>query len=90
MPDPVVTLQEVKDHLHVDSYDEDTLIMDMMATAEEACRAYAGIDIDEVAPAALASAIKIHVAALYEGRDSGGLPDDAMELLRDYKEWVFA
>lgn len=89
MADPVVTLEDAKEHLRVDFDDDDALIASMLAAAEEACRAYLGLAADDLAPEALAAAIKMHLTRLYEDRDGGSIPAEAQDLLREHRAWEF-
>lgn len=89
MADPVVTLEDAKEHLLVNFHDDDTLILSMLAAAEEACRTYLGIAADDPAPEVLGAAIKMHLTRLYEDRDGGSIPAEAQDLLREHRAWEF-
>lgn len=89
MPDPVVSLDDAKAFLRVDHDDDDAMVSQMIATAEEACRGYLDDEALTVEPEALAAAVMAHVAALYDNRSGEGIPDAALDLLRDHREWVF-
>jgi len=89
MADPVVALGDMKQHLKVDFSEDDTLIQQMINTAEEACRSYLSLGTEVPEPAALVSAVKMHVVALYEARNGVPIPSDALDILREYREWSF-
>lgn len=90
MADPIVTIEEAKAFIRVDHHDDDEMILQMIATAEEACREYLDDEAIEAEPEALKSAVLAHVAALYDNRSGEGIPEEALSLLRNHREWVFA
>ncbi|MGH6978065.1 MAG: head-tail connector protein [Brevundimonas sp.] len=89
MVDYIVTLEDVKEYIRVFHHDDDTTIQEMLDTAHEACRAYIGAEGEVFALEALPAAIRSHVAVQYDNRESVGIPDDAFDLMREHREWVF-
>ena len=68
----MLTLEETKLHLRVDSDDEDAPIQAMIDTATAACADYLNMEVDDLdaaAPAPVKSAALLMVAGLYENRE---------------------
>lgn len=89
MSDPVVSVAEAKAHMHVDCDEDDAVIAQMIDTASEACRAYLSLDEAQAEPDALVSAVLAHVSTMYQDRDAAGVPEEAIALLREHREWAF-
>lgn len=71
----MLTLDETKLHLRVDSDDEDALIEALMTTATAACANFLNMDAADLVvavPAPVKSAALLLVGALYENRESQG------------------
>ena len=71
----MLTLEETKLHLRVDSDDEDVLIEALMATATAACADFLNMpaaDLVVAVPAPVKSAALLLVGNLYENRESMG------------------
>ena len=71
----MLTLEETKLHLRVDSDGEDTAIQAMIDTATAACADFLNMEVDDLdaaAPAPVKSAALLLVGTLYEQRESQG------------------
>lgn len=71
----MLTLEETKLHLRVDSDDEDAPIQAMIDTATAACADYLNMEVDDLdaaAPAPVKSAALLLVGDLYLNRESQG------------------
>lgn len=67
----IVTLEEAKLYLRIDNSDEDTLIIDLIKTAEQLCMDIARVDstvlLDEINTSRIA--VLYTIAYLYENRE---------------------
>lgn len=87
----MVTLQDAKAHLGIIADHQDTFIEDLLRAATDACHRFIGtLDRDAEQPAVFDQAVKMTLAAFFEGREGAHLPDDAQALLWDLRPWVFA
>ena len=71
----MLTLEETKLHLRVDSDDEDTAIQAMIDAAAAACADFLNMEVDDLdtaAPAPVKSAALLLVGDLYANRESQG------------------
>ncbi|TDK35203.1 phage gp6-like head-tail connector protein [Rhizobium deserti] len=86
---PLYTLEEVKEHLRVDTSDDDATIQAYMDAAESAVLQYCHIALVPVGKESVFKvAAMMYVSALYENRSgSDGLPRSSMLLLDPYR-WL--
>lgn len=85
-----VTLDDAKLHLGILDSNQDTLIESLLKAADDACLRYIGEDQPDPLPPIYDQAVKMTLAALFEGREGATLPEEAQALLRDLRPWVFA
>lgn len=85
----MVTLDDAKAHLSILDDTQDDLITSLVATAEAACMAYLALADDADRPTIMDAAVKMTVAAMFEGREGAAIPHEAQTLLREHREWVF-
>jgi hypothetical protein len=66
----MITLEEAKNHLHVDGTDDDVAIADMIETAKAHVENYLGLGYPEgTVPAPVKSAALLLVGELYDNRE---------------------
>lgn len=88
----VVTLDEAKRYLRVDSEDEDDLIESIIVSAENLCFDIARTDDSAFYPNVLKTAILYAIGYLFEHReeaDHGALTKTLRDLLSQVREEVF-
>lgn len=86
----MVTLQDAKAHLGILADHQDTFIEDLLTASIDACHRFVGtVDHETEQPAIFDQAVKMTLAAFYEGREGAHLPTEAQTLLWDLREWVF-
>lgn len=88
MADPIITLDETKDFLRVDSNHEDQLIGSLILTASETAMAHADglVDGDEI-PESVRTAALLHVSRLFDDRRSEDPPEASATLANRYRKW---
>lgn len=85
-----MTLEDAKDHLGILTNEQDVLITTMLAGATDACLRFVGPDDQpDPMPPIFDQAVKMTLAAMYEGREGATIPEEAQALLRDLRPWVF-
>uniref|UniRef100_A0A6H1ZSR3 Putative head-tail connector n=1 Tax=viral metagenome TaxID=1070528 RepID=A0A6H1ZSR3_9ZZZZ len=85
-----VTVAEAKAHLGILDDHQDVFISDLLTAATDACTRYIGTDDQpDPLPPIFDQAVKMTVAALYEGREGATVPEEAQALLNDLRPWVF-
>ena len=86
-----MTLDDAKDHLGILTNEQDVLVTTMLAGAADACLRFIGPDDQpDPMPPIFDQAVKMTLAAMYEGREGATIPEEAQALLRDLRPWVFA
>ena len=65
---PMVTLEEAKAHIKVESDDEDTLIQTYISAGEDFIQRYCGQDFEDNLPPVVKVACLMVIAGMYEGR----------------------
>lgn len=65
----MLTLIEVKQHLRIETSDEDSLLHGYMDAAEASVADYLGIELPSAMPAPVRAAILLRVGDLYENRE---------------------
>ena len=85
----IVTLEEAKVFLRVDHEDEDAILDGLIATATaEALHLADDLDSDaESFPEGIKTAVLLHVEALYDRANGGGVPDASAALARRHRDW---
>ena len=78
----IVTLEEMKSYLRVDSSDDDTLILSLLDSAEKLCAHVARLEVDEMEQYTeeVKTAILYTVAYLYEHREDADHHDLTLTL----------
>lgn len=85
-----VTLEEAKIHLGILNDHQDNLVATMLQAAHDACLRFIGPDDQpDPLPPIFSQAVKMTLAALYEGREGATVPEEAQALLSDLRPWVF-
>lgn len=85
-----VSLEDAKDHLGILTNEQDTLVSTMLTGAADACLRFIGPDDQpDPLPPVFDQAVKMTLAAMYEGREGATIPEEAQALLRDLRPWVF-
>jgi len=85
-----VTLDDAKSHIGMLGDQQDELIDAMLKSAADACHRFIGNeDQPDPLPPIFDQAVKMTLAALYEGREGATIPEEAQALLRDLRPWVF-
>jgi len=92
-----VTLDSLKAHLNITTSDDDALIADKLAAAQDWVAGYTGIPSDATStPPAVDEAVRRIAADLYENREASvigataaNLPFGALDLLEPYRAWAF-
>lgn len=86
-----VSLEDAKDHLGILTNEQDVLVTTMLVGATDACLRFVGPDDQpDPMPPIFDQAVKMTLAAMYEGREGATIPEEAQALLRDLRPWVFA
>ncbi|MEN5115615.1 head-tail connector protein [Brevundimonas diminuta] len=84
------TLEEAKAHLGILDAHQDSLVEAMLEAARDACLRFIGSnDQPDPLPPIFSQAVKMTLAALYEGREGATVPEEAQTLLSDLRPWVF-
>ena len=78
----LVTLEEIKSYLRIDSADEDGLLLSLAATAESLCNDILryGFQADTELPEPVRTAVLYAISYLYENRDQADFKDLTMTL----------
>ena len=77
----IVSLADMKEHLRLETTDEDGLLTDLLQEVTAAAEDYCRVDFDiESAPLPVRLAVKLKVAFFYENRD---IPDRQAYLATD-------
>lgn len=85
-----VTRDDAKAHIGMLGDQQDELIDAMLKSAADACHRFIGHeDQPDPLPPIFDQAVKMTLAALYEGREGATIPEEAQALLRDLRPWVF-
>lgn len=85
-----VTTTDAKQHLGILDDHQDALIETLLTAAIDACSRYIGAeDQPDPLPPIFDQAVKMTLAALFEGREGATVPEEAQALLRDLRPWVF-
>lgn len=85
-----VTVADAKAHLGILDDHQDELIDALLKAATDTCTRYIGTDDQpDPLPPIFDQAVKMTVAALYEGREGATVPEEAQALLNDLRPWVF-
>lgn len=85
-----VNVADAKAHLGILDDHQDELIDSLLKAATDACTRYIGTDDQpDPLPPIFDQAVKMTVAALYEGREGATVPEEAQALLNDLRPWVF-
>ncbi|WP_374390205.1 head-tail connector protein [Brevundimonas sp.] len=85
-----VNVADAKAHLGILDDHQDELIDALLKAATDACTRYIGTDDQpDPLPPIFDQAVKMTVAALYEGREGATVPEEAQALLNDLRPWVF-
>ncbi|WP_292229507.1 head-tail connector protein [Brevundimonas sp.] len=85
-----VSLAAAKTHLGILDDHQDELVSAMLSAAVDACTRYIGSeDQPDPLPPIFDQAVKMTLAALYEGREGATVPEEAQALLSDLRPWVF-
>ncbi len=88
MTDPILTLAEAKEFLRVDHDAEDALIEGLILTATETALAHAdGLAEADPVPESVRTSALLHVARLYDDRQSEAPPQAAATLASRYRDW---
>lgn len=93
-----VTIEDVKAHLNVVISEDDTLLTNKIAAAEEWIGKFTGTPLADLTPTPepLKEAVRMLVGHLYENREASViavsaelLPLGLYELMAPYREWAF-
>lgn len=85
---PIVTLEEAKAFIRVESQDEDVLIQQLIATASETAMAHAdGIEAGGEIPESVRTSALLHIGRLYDTREEGAAPVASVSLANRYRKW---
>lgn len=85
-----VSLEDAKDHLGILTNEQDVLVDTMLIGAADACLRFIGPDDQpDPLPPIYDQAVKMTLAAMYEGREGATIPEEAQALLRDLRPWVW-
>ena len=85
-----VSLDDAKDHLGILTNEQDVLVSTMLIGAADACLRFIGPDDQpDPLPPIYDQAVKMTLAAMYEGREGATIPEEAQALLRDLRPWVW-
>jgi hypothetical protein len=85
-----VSIDQAKAHLGILDPNQDDLIAELLTAATDACGRYIGTeDQPDPLPPIFDQAVKMTLAALYEGREGATVPEEAQALLSDLRPWVF-
>lgn len=86
----IISLASAKQHLGILDAHQDTLVQDLLDAAVDACFRYIGTeDQPDPLPPIFVQAVKMTLAALFEGREGATVPQEAQTLLSDLRPWVF-
>ncbi|MFC5390009.1 head-tail connector protein [Brevundimonas bullata] len=86
----IISLASAKQHLGILDGHQDTLVQDLLDAAVDACSRYIGTeDQPDPLPPIFVQAVKMTLAALFEGREGATVPEEAQTLLSDLRPWVF-
>jgi hypothetical protein len=84
------SIDDAKAHLGILDPHQDELIASLLIAATDACSRYIGTeDQPDPLPPIFDQAVKMTLAALYEGREGATVPEEAQALLSDLRPWVF-
>lgn len=82
----MLTINDLKAHLNLDSDEDDALLTAKLAAATAYCTAYVG---REIAAPDFDEAILRLAASFYENREDGEIPAGVVDLLRGLRNWTF-
>lgn len=87
----MLTLEETKQYLHLDSDAEDDYLRILILLAAEMCENYTRKPIPEEPPESYKQAMLICIGYFFENRDGGkeGVPDVFYTLLLPYRKAAF-
>lgn len=87
----MLTLEEVKEYLRLDTDDEDRYLNILILLASEICENYTRLSLPEVLPESYKQAMLICIGYFFEKRDGtkDGLPDIVYTLLAPYRKAAF-
>lgn len=87
---PVISLAAAKQHLGILDDHQNDLIETLLAAAIDSCARYIGTeDQPDPLPPIFDQAVKMTLAAMFEGREGAAVPEEAQTLLSDLRPWVF-
>ena len=85
-----VSLADAKQHLGILHDHQDALVESLLVAAVDACTRYIGTaEQPNPLPPIFDQAVKMTLAALFEGREGAAIPEEAQVLLGDLRQWVF-
>ena len=87
----MLTLDEVKQYLHLDSDAEDDYINILILLATEMCENYTRLPLPEILPESYKQAMLVVIGYFFEQRDGtkNGVPSIFYTLLRPYRKAAF-
>lgn len=86
----IISLASAKQHLGILDGHQDAFVQDLLDAAVDACSRYIGTeDQPDPLPPIFVQAVKMTLAALFEGREGATVPEEAQTLLSDLRPWVF-
>ena len=85
-----VSITDAKQHLGILDNHQDALIETLLTAAIDACMRVIGTeDQPDPLPPIFDQAVKMTLAAMFEGREGAAVPEEAQTLLSDLRPWVF-
>jgi hypothetical protein len=85
-----VSITDAKQHLGILDNHQDALIETLLTAAVDACMRFIGTeDQPDPLPPIFDQAVKMTLAAMFEGREGAAVPEEAQTLLSDLRPWVF-